>query len=198
MNLWIEKARLVNGHPFSASEDVYNAALDAIWTVTFPLEAGDTIMKSQWKQVVEMQSLDGDLPINRDIPAIFPEMDVPIGAKAVLTLTESVGYMVISPLPKFTFWVLSQLPYMRKAHAAKENMISDALEKAKSRMTSGSQDSDEIPRCALDDILRRELMAAKKEEREPVYKTRAIYDEVSFSVDVSLTDHACTGTLDGC
>lgn len=84
---------------------------------------------------------------------------------------------MLSPMPKFTFWLMSQLPYMRKAKAAKETMIASELEKAKKWFSSGPN-KEQTARCAMDDILRRELAAAAKENREPAYNTRAIFDEV--------------------
>lgn len=134
-------------------------------------------MKSQWDSLKTIRSMDSNSE-DIDTATTFPEMSIPAAAKAILTLTESLGYVLMSPLPKFTFWCLSQLPYMRKAKAAKESMITSELEKAISRINDGSK-SGRTPRCAMDEILRREHMAATKENREPMYKTRAIYDEVS-------------------
>jgi hypothetical protein len=106
---------------------------------------------------------------------------MPPAQKSILTLTESLEAAVKSPTPRLTHWFLRCLPYMRKARMAKEEMIANELEKGKTRFTQGRKE-DQVARCAMDDILHRELIAAKKESREPVYDTRAIYDEVSSSL----------------
>jgi hypothetical protein len=85
---------------------------------------------------------------------------------------------------------MSKLPHMRRATAAKETMIATELEKARARF-SGEAAEEPVARCAMDDILRRELAAAEKENREPVYNTRTVFDEVtallfSFGTNASL------------
>ena len=154
-------------------DDFYNAALDAIWAVTFPLDLKDSVTN------IQLQLLRGTVRISKspttiDNPATFPEAPMPDAQKSILTLTESLESVGLSPMPKFTFWLISLWPYMRKARAAKENMISTELEKAKTRFSSGNK----AARCALDDILRRELISAEKEGRKPQYNTRTISDEV--------------------
>ncbi|KAL2828394.1 cytochrome P450 monooxygenase [Aspergillus cavernicola] len=191
VDLWARKAQLANGHPFSASEDFYNAALDAIWAVTFPLDPKDSVINAQRQLLAGTTSINTTiLSTDIDEPAVFPEAPIPDAPKSILTLTESLESVMISPLPKFTFWLMSQLPYMRRARAAKETMISTELEKAKVRF-SGNTKKDQVARCALDDILHRELAAAEKEGREPVYNTRTIYDEL---FGLLLAGHDTTST----
>ncbi|KAJ5373106.1 cytochrome P450 [Penicillium concentricum] len=177
VNVWTEKARLANGHPFSASEDFYKAALDAIWAVTFPLDPKDSVINAQRQLLTETASINTTSSTNIDEPAVFPEAPIPDAPNSILTLTESLEPVVLSPIPKLTFWFMSQLPYMRRARAAKETMIATELEKAKARFSSGTKE-EHVARCAMDDILRRELAAAKKENREPSYNTRTIFDEL--------------------
>jgi hypothetical protein len=66
------------------------------------------------------------------------------------------------------------MPFYRRANAHKEALLARELEKARPRFQSG----DEVKRSALDDILHRELNAAKKEGRKPNYDSRPIKDEV--------------------
>lgn len=157
-------------------DDFYKAALDAIWAVTFPLDLKDSVVNAQRNLLSGTASIDTS-STDIDEPTSFPEAPIPDAQNSILTLTESLESVMISPTPKLTFWLISKLPYMRKARAAKETMIATELEKAKARFS----DRKETARCAMDDILRRELISAEKEGREPNYNTRTISDEVSKS-----------------
>jgi hypothetical protein len=70
------------------------------------------------------------------------------------------------------------MQYMRSARAHKEKLIAEELDKAKNRFT-GRAENSQIMEYAIDNILARELIAAKKEGRPPMYNTRTIYDEVA-------------------
>ncbi|KAJ5171341.1 Cytochrome P450 [Penicillium coprophilum] len=148
VNVWTEKARLANGHPFSALDDVYQAALDAIWAVSFPLNSKDSLMYAQRWFLTGFASINTTSSTDIDEPAVFPEVPIP-----------------------------DALPYMRRARAVKEATMASELEKAKARFSSGTQE-ERIVICAMDAILRRELATAKQEDREPSYNTRTIFDEI--------------------
>ncbi|KAJ5774111.1 cytochrome P450 [Penicillium paradoxum] len=177
IDLWTEKSRLANGRPFSASDDVYKAALDAIWAVTFPYDTKDSVINARRQLLPSASSTSTALFTTNDEPVDFPEPAINAGQNSVLTLTESLESIMMSPMPRLAFWLLSKLPYMRKAIAAKESMIATELERAKVRF-AGTAKEDQVARCAMDDILRRELVAAEKENREPAYSTRTIFDEL--------------------
>ncbi|CAG8051375.1 unnamed protein product [Penicillium olsonii] len=177
VDLWAQKARLAGGRPFSALDDFYRAALDAIWAVTFPLDPEESIIHAEKRFLAGPTSSPGILKNSLDAPAVFPEVPVPDAPNSILTLTESLESIMLSPTPKLAFWLLSKLPYMRKATAAKEKMIATELEKAKARFSSDF-DSQQTARCAMDDIMRRELAAAAREDREPAYNTRTVYNEL--------------------
>lgn len=184
--MWIQKARLANGHPFSASDDIYKAALDAIWAVTFPFDPKNSVINAQLELLTPIISTGNNLPADIDEPRIFPEAPTPPAQASILTLTESLEKIVMSPVPRLMFKFLSSLPYMRRAMATKEEMISTKEEmisteiiKAKKRFTEG-QKEEQVTRCAMDYILRREFISAEKENRSPAYDTRTIFDEVGF------------------
>ncbi|KAL2811147.1 cytochrome P450 [Aspergillus granulosus] len=177
LELWTQKARLAEGRPFSAAEDFYHAALDAIWAVTFPLDMKNSAINAQLQHLLCMASVVNPPAGGKDEPVAFPEAPVPPAQKSILTLTESIEMMVMSPAPKLLFRFLKMLPYMRKANSIKEGMITSELAKAVIKHKEG-QDEEKVAGCAMDYILYRELSAAKKDNREPILNTRAIYDEL--------------------
>ncbi|EXJ69984.1 uncharacterized protein A1O5_07057 [Cladophialophora psammophila CBS 110553] len=172
VKLWDFKTQVAQGHAFEASEDIYNVALDVIFAAAFGLEIQDSNTFAQLQQLSSAKNLDRPQSLSDPMP--FPQFHRPATFEAIATLTESLEVSIKAPFPRFAHWVLRQLPYMRKARAAKEKLFSDMVEESLSKLSSGTK----VKRSALDDILQRETAAAKKENRSPVYHSRAIYDEL--------------------
>ncbi|OQV07635.1 hypothetical protein CLAIMM_12040 [Cladophialophora immunda] len=172
IKLWAFKTQLAQGHAFEAGQDIYNVALDVIFATTFGLQIKDSNTFAQLQQLLAAKNID--LPQSLTDPMSFPQFHRPATFEAIATLTESLEVSIKAPFPRFAHWVLRQLPYMRKAKADKEKLFSDMVNESLSKLSSGNQ----VKRSALDDILQRETAAAKKEDRQPEYHSRAIYDEL--------------------
>jgi hypothetical protein len=177
VELWKLKAQLAKGHAFGASRDIYSGALDFIFAATFGLDVRDSTTGAQLDLLKDTKFAPDSLDDNK--PVDFPVAARPPVFEAILTLTESLETTVKSPFPKLHHWFLRQLPYMRRARAVKEEFITKELEKAVKGFESGKD-----AHSALEDILHRELVAAKKEDRVPNYKSRAIYDEVTLTPSI--------------
>jgi hypothetical protein len=66
---------------------------------------------------------------------------------------------------------------MRKSYAVKEKFIKDEVEKTKHRFMGESREDGNLT-CALDEMMRREILLSEKEGRAPIFHSRAMYDEV--------------------
>jgi hypothetical protein len=174
IELWTEKSGRADGHPFSASHDIYNAALDAIVSVAFGPDVCKSTTSTQIEFLSSLPSSFIKISENRNDAVEFPQALNPPELDAILTLTESLEPTIKSPVPRLHHWFLRQMPYMRKARALKECLINGQIEKATKRFAKGDLER----RCALDDVMHREMTAANKAGRAPVYTTRPISDEV--------------------
>ncbi|KIX09319.1 uncharacterized protein Z518_00398 [Rhinocladiella mackenziei CBS 650.93] len=176
VKLWDLKCQLAPGHPFPAARDIYNVTLDSIFAATFGLEVRNSGTTSQVHCLLDYKTggKQLDVPKSPDHPIDFPTAPRPAGFEAIIQLTESLEVAVKSPCPRIAHWFVRKLPFYRAASAQKEKVISESIEKGVRRFTSG----DKVKRSAMDDILHRELTAAEKEGRKPVYHSRAIYDEL--------------------
>jgi hypothetical protein len=174
LDLWNKKLEIAKGHPFSGESDLFHGALDAIFAATFGLETEDSVLYSQ-KQFLDLLR-DLVLPEDIDKPVVIPETENPAEFEAILTLAESVETATKSPVPRLAYWLLKQLPYMRRAFRTKEATINTEIDKAVERI----QSEKHVKRSAIDDILRREQALAAKEGRVPFYHSREISDEVLF------------------
>lgn len=189
IKLWELKAKLAQGRPFAAETDIYNVALDVIFCATFGLDIKDSNTTAELQQLSSTKDLP--LPASRDTAVTFPAYHRPAAFESIMTLTESIEVSIKAPFPKFAHWMLRQMPYMRKARADKERLIHDEIEKGVKRFQSG----DRKKRSAMDDILHRELAAAKKEGRQPVYHSRMMYDEVRVLLFPSPHPCQCDGPV---
>ena len=175
VNLWEEKSRLAEGHPFEASEDLYRTALDAVWTAVFGADPSNSITVAQHRICASMSSVQ--LPSSIDQVAEFPTAPNPPAMQSILTLTASLETSLKSPLPGLAHWFLRQTSEMKKALAIKDNFIKAEVEKTKERF-EGQHENEREARCALDEVLKRELLLSEKENRAPMFHSRAMYDEV--------------------
>lgn len=123
-------------------------------------------------------SAQKDLHIPTDInePVLFPEGSIPARSSSLLILTDSLEISSKAPTPRLAHTILRQFPYMRKAISIKEDMLNEEIAKAVKKFSEG----DAEPRTAVEDIIYRERLAAKKEDRPPAYFQRKIIDEVSL------------------
>ncbi|KAJ9604857.1 hypothetical protein H2200_010972 [Cladophialophora chaetospira] len=171
VKLWDYKTRVAKGHAFRADEDIFNAALDVIFATACGLEAKDSNTAVHLQQLLSAQQPSQP---SLDEPIEFTHYIRPAGFEAMSTVCGSLETSLKAPFPKFAHWALRQMPYMRKAIAVKEELFTKMIDEAIERVNLGKQTNS----SALDDILFREAAAAKKEGRAPVFKSRAIYDEL--------------------
>lgn len=170
IKLWQQKCKLASGHPFSGHHDITYVAMDSIFASMFGLS------ESKSNTIQRIKCLDGWVPVipdRKDEPVEFPEGKVPEIFSAILTLANSVTDTQLSPAPVLTSWVITKLPYMRKATAIKDQYIRNKVEEAVRLI----EDGDTKPKSALHSVLLRERDVAEKEGRKPKYQKRAIADE---------------------
>lgn len=175
INLWSEKSRLAEGHPFAAPEDVYRATLDAVWSVMFGTDPSNNATRAQAQLCSSIKDLN--LPSDVDKEVHIPEAPDPPIFKAIVTLAESIETSTKSPVPRLAYWFLRQMPYMRKAIAINWEFVKGEVEKTKNKFMSIAPSEWEVS-CAIDDIMRREMLLSEKEGRPPMFHSRAMYDEV--------------------
>lgn len=179
LSLWRRKAALANGHPFAADEDIANAALDTIWAVSVGREARTTAL--QLELLSSRSALD--LPANKDAEVVFPQAPIPRDVECIRTVIGSVEVGLASPLPGLSYFFYFKLPRIRRAFARKDRMLSNALKESRDRLGSHIKSADkglgDAPvHSAMDYVLRRELLQARKERRAPQLDGTVLKDEL--------------------
>ncbi|KAG9963303.1 cytochrome P450, partial [Aureobasidium melanogenum] len=177
VRLWNLKADLAKDHLFEAHEDIAHTTLDAIWVVVLGSTA-NTIST----QANMLETISGmHLPAGGHVPVVFPKAPHLPAFDAVLTLAESVTPLISSPAPKLHHWFLRQSKSYKDAKRYKDQEIETMMKAAIDKFSEDQVDALEKQgkdRSAIDHMIRRELLASRKEGRSPQYDTPAAKDEL--------------------
>lgn len=173
VELWTVKTQLAGGRPFDVQKDIFDAAMDIINAASFGLDDDLSTVKHQLNALASIG--DAQLPTNADGSVQFTHPSEVPGIAAIHQVTLHLGATFKSPWPRlFHHYRLWTSPSLMKAVRTKDKLIYDEIEKSVARFRSG----DERMRSAMDHILQREMKAAKKAGRPPVFHSARICDEV--------------------
>ena len=186
VDLWTLKARRAAGRPFDANADVFNISMDIIIAAAFSVNDNLSTVKHQ------LDSLTGadpdDLPLNVDGTVAFTRLPSVPEIAAIEFLCHHIGEQFKSRFPRWSHrWKFLTNPALSEAIAVKDKFIHNEIEKAVTSFRNGNDNT----RSAMDHILQREMDAASKAGRPPVFHSKRVHDEVSasvcFSKDIRLT-----------
>ena len=163
VELWHLKIDLVGNHPFSAPSDIYHVALDAIWAAAFGTSSGTT--RSQISHLSSLAKIEA-MPRDEDVPAEFPKAQTPTTFNAIVTMTESLDDISKSPLPTWHHWLIRQTPSYRTAKKHKDDLFDEHFKNARKDYSDDPSDHKHVS-SALENVIQREAIAARKEGRPP-------------------------------
>ncbi|KAH3973034.1 hypothetical protein HBH64_051440 [Parastagonospora nodorum] len=175
IRLWSEKQRLAEGRPFEVKQDIFDAALEAIWAAVFGNAGTATVTRNQIDLLSGQKNVS--LPASVDQAVEFPKAPAPAEFRAVLELTESIEEVIKSPFPLTTGFIQRYLPSGRRNLRIKAQFTAREITKAEARMKASDGKETKITN-AVDHVLRREKMAAEKQQRAPKYQSTIIKDEL--------------------
>jgi hypothetical protein len=179
VNLWRAKVRLAKGRPFDAEHDIHYCALDAIFDAAFGTEDSQEILRAELNDLEKLEEKACVVAENGSMTfktSIAPEL-----AHAIMLLDESTEYALQSMMPKLAWKVLTYVPWWARAWNMKEDLLKRSIEKSRNRIERKTTQEYE-QRCALDNMVARELNLAKKAGRSPDFDSRAFYDEVRIDI----------------
>lgn len=178
ITLWTEKMRLSEGRSFSATHDIYGTALEAIWAATFGIEGAKTITRNNISLLSPKKSIT--MPSASDDAAEFDSAPAPPEFDAVLKITDGIEDTIKSPFPRVMGW-FTRVWSLRAWHRVKDQMVHREVAKAEERMAQINGDMGKMSN-AVDHMLRREKMAADRQNRKPGYHSEVMVAEASLSL----------------
>lgn len=177
VDLWRLKARLAGGRPFDGAEDVARMTFDIIKNVA--IGRGEDTMIERYLDQIRAELGDGSTrrggeqraEDDKDEPFPFPKAPQDETMEAQHRMNEALTPAL--PLPPRLYHAINNLrPYMREAYASKERLLRKQVALAVKRMEAG-----EPLESALDYMIQREIGAAQKEQRAPVFDSPYMFDE---------------------
>ncbi|EKG09435.1 Cytochrome P450, partial [Macrophomina phaseolina MS6] len=173
--LWKLKTSLAADQPFLASQDIHNAALDAVLSFSF----GKNFPFRATKPQIDLIAGISEVPTVKGEKAVaFPEATLHYGIQAMIDLAESMVQVKSSAVPRLKWWALSWTPHMARAWRDKNNCIKQEIMKSvQASKVSNTERKDERVHSAVDHIVDRETRFAQKEGRTPDYFSPIMQDE---------------------
>lgn len=176
VELWKAKARIADGRPFEAAEDIVRMTLDIIRNVAVG-KSEDTLIGAYLEQIhAEL----GTGPAahagaaSKDTPFQFPKPPRDDTLEAQHRMNDAITPAVPIP-PKLFHAINNRTRHMREAYAWKDQLLRKQVAVAVKRMEAG-----EPLESALDYMVQRELASAKKQQRAPVYDSKEMFDECEY------------------
>ncbi|RYP46804.1 hypothetical protein DL768_007046 [Monosporascus sp. mg162] len=173
LDLWRVKAQLAGGRPFQADEDIHVMTFDIIKVVALG-EGDDQSMTARYLDTVRSAtSTDQKSEATKDIVYIFPKIGTNDDMRAHQMQQEAAGESIMYPSPKLFHMFHNFTAPMREAFALKASMLDKQVSLAVKRLEAG-----ERVKSALDYMIQREVSAAKKAGRQPVFDAPSMRDEL--------------------
>ncbi|CAE7019984.1 cytochrome P450 [Pyrenophora teres f. teres] len=167
MKLWETKARIASGRPFDASDDIFKAALDAVFGFAFGPSWPHSALQPTMDAVDGMDEL---ADTDADAPVAFKKGQSDEVVAATLELVAAVEKVQGTMSMKLTWALLSLMPVMRRARSVRDAYVIKALRGA----VGGAYDNvghNRRPNCnvasAVDHMVIRELKMAHDAGRRP-------------------------------
>lgn len=182
VRLWEIKASIAGDRPFSATEDIYGAALDSVqgfvFGQDFPHSATEpkirTLLNLDESQKVALLFSDHEEPVD------FPMGEVDPVIKATLDISASVEELQSSMAPRLRFklWT-SKKPWVRRALATRDDFVQSQLTAAVNKLHR-SKDANSEPQVhsAVDYMVHQNQKLSEKDNKKPDFFSGAMKDEV--------------------
>lgn len=186
LELWrLKSSTTYKSQAFNVLDDLKNAALDAIWVAVVGEEPGTTQF--------EIKKLQNQLAGNK----AFNE-NPPIGSflkEQVAYISTTIARNSNSPSPKLSQKLETYTPRYRRFRSTVSGEMQRAMKKAVERyqgLEVGSLENDTIDTCAMDLVLRRQILQAKKAGVTPSDPTKdeSMLDEM-FVMLVGVSQPSC-------
>ena len=190
VDLWRLKAELADGKAFAAARDIHFCALDAIFDAAFGTDDGLEVLRTNSKHIEGLQK--SSMVPELDGSVSFSAPPAPEIAQSIMDLDEATEYALKSMMPGPTWKFMHYVPWFRRDWERKEALLRTSIEKSRDRIERKIT-AEHHQRCALDNMVARELSMASKAGREPEFHNRAFYDEVSHtnkSLQLAATDRS--------
>ncbi|GJC80907.1 cytochrome P450 monooxygenase TRI13 [Colletotrichum liriopes] len=181
VDLWKMKARIADGRTFSAEQDIFFTALDAVLDFGFSDSYPHRALKPQLESLRSLEdrpvkSAHG-LPASTD-PAEFAVVQPHESIQAILVAGDLVQEVADSGFVKLAWWWKRLQPQASKLIKMRSEFVKEQATLAMNKLHQDTDEENESwVKSAVELIMQRERKFARKEGRDPVYWSPAMKDE---------------------
>ncbi|OBS24853.1 hypothetical protein FPOA_05390 [Fusarium poae] len=198
VRVWELKAKIADGSPFLATQDIQGAVLDAVYSFAFGeyYKSSTTLPKIEMleKWNTEHTSRNTDKSVQ---PFDFPGVAFDDLINATIDLAKAPQGLQGSPIAKIQAKVTMNMPYFRRVRKIRDDFLRSSLRSAVSRLPKeGSKSSGPSVTSAVDQMVLRETALAQAENRSPNYFSTMMQGEL-FGLILGGFDTTSTTTLWG-
>jgi len=181
IKLFEAKTNLANGRPFAVREDYARVVLDIMLHHAFGEDYDESALEPQLELLSKMTP--SSIPEGHiDEPVTFAEAPRSFFLELLHETSQVMERTTISPTPQLIFWWWTQQNWYKKIVAEKHRVLLPQLRKSADNLHAGKVKS------ALDHMMMREQVVAKKRGREPRFISQGMADEVGSIMDCVLAD----------
>ncbi|PLB35829.1 cytochrome P450 [Aspergillus candidus] len=183
VELWSVKERLAAGRPFSATEDIFYSALDAVLAFsfgpTFPQNATDP-QTNRLKDLLASELRSDEDAADADEAVHFPHAKIDEAIESMLELGDAMEQVKSAPSPRMKWWYVKATPTFKRWARIKDACIRREIEKAVEARGQHQRSSEGLAweRSAVDRIVDKEESQARREGRKPDFFSAAVMEEV--------------------
>ncbi|OHW97284.1 cytochrome p450 [Colletotrichum incanum] len=180
VDLWKTKARIADGRPFSAEQDIYFTALDAVLDFGF----SDSYPHRALKPQLELLRALEDQPVQpaRNLlvdPIEFAVVQPHESIQAILAAGDTIQDIADSGFVRLAWWWKGLQPRERKFVKMRAEFAKEQAALAINKLNKDTDEENESwVKSAVELVIQRERKFARKEGRDPVYWSPVMKDEL--------------------
>ena len=173
IDLWRYKTKAANGRPFSATHDLEALTSDIILASSIGIGKEESHI-SKVRHLVNSIEPATSSTGQQDSICVFPSCEPDKLLRSVQILGQAIGEAAEAPSQKL-YWLAARFrPYIRKAQRDRRMILQSYIDRAGLRICSKA--GSPSPRAAVDFMVSRELDAAQKAGRVPIFDSEHFHD----------------------
>lgn len=173
IKLWALKTYMSQGKSFLADRDIHLTTLDIICAVAFRTENLQSALQREISHIASEQPgifCNDSEPVYFSPAAAIPELESLLNAPKMISIAQG------SIFPRVSQFLALLISRNELAYWNRKQFIRHQIER---RLKKLDCDGSAENKCALDQLLRREMNLANKDRRSPNYYSTTIRDEAS-------------------
>ena len=173
IGLWRHKTQVANSRPFNAMHDLEALTSDIILASSIGIGNEESHIAKMRNLVESLEPADASTE-REDSVYVFPSCEPDVLLRSVQILGQAIGEAAEAPSQKLYWFAARFRPSIRKAQQSRRMILQSYIDRATLRARSNTGSSS--PRAAVDFMVSRELDAAQKSRRAPVFDSEHFHD----------------------